>query len=1001
MAVALSEFWTRLVRNGVTDASGCKRYAAGYAEKTGGLPPDDAVSLAKYLVKTGALTPFQAKSLLGSEAVPILHGRYLQTALAAAVPLSRWLPVVRQEAGSAKPAVGVLFRTTPEQLSGGRDQWVAAHAGVTSDTLQSIELDSVDDNIVVYSPLPSGASLSASLKAGAKLSPKKACEIAIAVCDALAALHASSLWHGEVRTDRVWIGKDGSVRLLRDPSGPAVSPQLENPFAWLDRSESPTAYAAPELTDPSAACSAASDIYSLGCLIYRLVIGELPFSADSPAEMMSQHATVTPAPIAAAVAAGESGDPLLRVVAFAMARNPASRFATVSQFADALRATATMIESAAAEPAAAEPTSSSRPVVTETVAPALLTPTPAPAPAPAIRTQSEAESAETPVVAIDRDDSPASQSHAPPVAVSEPSEPDSSPSLPRRRRRKRKSNKAPFILGGLCVAVLMLMIMLLVGGTGKQQTVTKKRTRPPVPDRVPSVTGASRNSETKQPAKSAGVQTPSDTLGYQVVDDDRLLWLPPFATETSAPLSMLPPGPAVIVSVNLASLRSNPKGALFLDSLAPDLQGLLDQSVARAKVPIEKMNRLSMAMHKGKEGWPEVSLAVTLREPTPLDSLVKAWDVSASRTPEGVTLYAGDEVDSDAYFVGDVDANGNRVTAFAVASIARTKEVAENAGANILLPRSMQSLWDATSAETDFVVIATPNFLFADARNLLLDGAPRLVAPLKSFLIPNVAAAMMLAHFDDERLYAEVRLSPSGGISEASLMKHLNEAVDATPQWAKDFVLDAVPDSSWRLLANQLPAMMSFLSRYARYGVADRAAIGNAYLPADAASQITLATLFAINTTGNATGVVAATASKKTLTVEELLSQKMSVTFEQESLEFGIDIIAEQFAAFLPEGTEVPPMRIIGGDLQKMGITQNQQIRGFAKKDMPFRQVLTDLLLGANPDKTATGSHDAKQALVWVVADDPTRPGKKELLVTTRQAAEGKYELPAEFVLQP
>src|SRR5690606_371047 len=113
-----------------------------------------------------------------------------------------------------------------------------------------------------------------------------------------------------------------------------------------------------------------------------------------------------------------------------------------------------------------------------------------------------------------------------------------------------------------------------------------------------------------------------DTLGYQVVDDDRLLWLPPFATETSAPLSMLPPGPAVIVSVNFNTLRSNPKGALFLDSLAPDLQGLLDQSVARAKVPIDKMDRLSIAMHKGKEGWPEVSLAVTLREPTALDSLL-------------------------------------------------------------------------------------------------------------------------------------------------------------------------------------------------------------------------------------------------------------------------------------------------------------------------------------------------------------------------------------------
>ncbi|MFG0261558.1 MAG: serine/threonine protein kinase, partial [Novipirellula sp. JB048] len=544
-------------------------------------------------------------------------------------------------------------------------------------------------------------------------------------------------------------------------------------------------------------------------------------------------------------------------------------------------------------------------------------------------------------------------------------------------------------------------IMLLVGGPAKQQTVATKRTRPVVPDRIPAVTSSSRDAAAKQPPKSTKVPPPADTFGYQVVDDDRLLWLPPLATESPAPLSMLPPGPAVIVSANFASLRSNPQGASFLDALAPDLQGLFDQAVARAKVPMDEIERLTIAMHKGEASWPEISLAVTLREPTPLAALLQAWDVSASRTPDGATLYAGDEVDSDAYFVGDVDASEPRVSTFAVASIERAKEVAENGGGTILLPRSMQSLWDATSPETHFVILATPNFLFADGRNLLLEGAPRLAAPLKSLLIPHVAGAMLLAHFDDQRFYTEVRLSPSGGISDASLMKQLKEAVEAMPRWAENFVLEAVPDPSWRLLANQLPAMMNFVRNHARFGVADQAAVGNAYLPADAVAQLTLATLFAANTTANAAASVAATVPPKDFTLEELLAQKMSVTFDQESLEFGVNIIAEQFAASLPAGTEVPPMRIIGGDLQKMGITQNQQIRGFAKKDLPFRQVLTDLLLGANPDKTATGSHDEKQALIWVVAEDPARPGKQELLITTRQAAEGKYELPAEFVLQP
>ncbi|WP_442508019.1 protein kinase domain-containing protein [Novipirellula sp. SH528] len=1084
MTVALSEFWARLVRNGVTDAAGCKRFAVGYADKSGGLPPADSVSLAKFLVKSGELTQYQAKSLLVSEVVNLRQGRYLQTDAAAAAPLSRWLPVVRQEVegGSVNERSsgreGVLFCPSPEQLGGGRDQWVATHAGVDQPTLQSIEVDSVEDRVVIFSSLPSGGVLSEALKKRPKLKAKRVCEIGIAVCDALTALHAGSLWHGDVRADRVWVGNDGSIRLLRDPSGPAVSPTMANPYSWLDLLESPTAYAAPELADPATPCSAATDIYSLGCLICRLVIGKMPFEAATAEEMMSLHASQIPKPLAEAVAAGEAGDPLLRVVAFALAKNPQSRFANITQFGDALRATATMIESAAPTVAKTdEPPQQQKapsppiapPVTTQTpdiqVAPEKPPVSPPAAPqssgttqkAPAIATSGdvkakksirgdkrEAKAVETPIPSASVKPVPtkpaspesASPDPAPPqsdasaavtpepvasevtaqsivVSTSDtassgtaketaapplPPPESESPPPPKRRRRKKKSNKAPLILGGLSVAVLMLVIMLLVGGPGKSTTVVKKRERPPIPARIPSVSGGGGDSQT---APSKRPPTPADTMGYQVVEDDRLLWLPPFAAEDPAPLVMLPLGPSMVMTVNLASLRANPSGSGFLDSLAPDIAGLLDQSAARAKVAVEKMDRLSIAMHKGKDGWPEVSLAVTLSEPVALDTLTKAWDVSASRTPDGATLYAGDEVGSDAYFVGDVESADNKVSRFSVSSIARAKEVAENGGATILLPRSMQMLWDATSSETDFAVIATPNFLFADARNLLDMGAPRLVSPLKTFLIPDVAAAMFLADFDDSRIYTEVRLSPSGGIGEATLMQNLKQAIEAMPQWAKNFVLDAVPDSSWRLLANQLPAMMDFVSSYSRYGVADQAAIGNAYLPADAASQITLATLFAINTTGNAGASVAATPSKKTFTLDELLAEKMSVSFDQESLEFGINIIAEQFAASLPDGTEVPPMRIVGGDLQKMGITQNQQIRGFTKKDMPFRQVLTDLLLGANPDKTATGSHDVKQALIWVVADDPNRAGKKELLITTRQAAEGKYELPAEFVVTP
>ena len=158
--------------------------------------------------------------------------------------------------------------------------------------------------------------------------------------------------------------------------------------------------------------------------------------------------------------------------------------------------------------------------------------------------------------------------------------------------------------------------------------------------------------------------------------------------------------------------------------------------------------------------------------------------------------------------------------------------------------------------------------------------------------------------------------------------------------------------------------------------------------------------MLALNTPEGGVATAGVPAPKKQLSIEELLNRKMSVTFEQESLEFAIDNIVTAYERDLPSGSKLPNIRIVGGDLQLMGITQNQQVRNFNQTNISLRKVLTELVRLANPDKTATGPNDEKQALIWVVADDATKPGAKEILVTTRSAAEGKYELPPEFKLE-
>ncbi len=472
--------------------------------------------------------------------------------------------------------------------------------------------------------------------------------------------------------------------------------------------------------------------------------------------------------------------------------------------------------------------------------------------------------------------------------------------------------------------------------------------------------------------------------------------------------------------MRLARWIESPAGRRIIEAFTPELPELIESVRGRTGIDAASIRRLSLALHPGRSGWPEVSLAVELEQPRPLDELLGRWKAAQARTPDGQTIYVGEEPDDDAFYVrlspsdpsgdgtgnGDTDErvdkdapNGERVVAFAVGSTERIGEVAEFDGDPIPLPQNLDRLWRRASADADFVALCTPNFLFADARALLEQTAPELEEPLKRMLIPDASGWLIAAALTDDALYAETRLLSSGAVSEAELLNRVRDAVERWPQWGESFLLRSVADPSWRLLATRLPSMLRFVGDHARFDVADRAAVANVYLPAEGAAQLGLATLLAANTPASS-GTDRSAPAPDPLTLDEMLQREMSVRFDQESLEFAVQTILGEFARSLPRGTEPPRVEIRGGELEKMGITQNQQVRDFDRSEIPLRQVLTDLVLGANPDRTAAGPADPKQSLVWIVADDPD--GQPMIQITTRQAASDReIELPQEFRESP
>jgi hypothetical protein len=371
----------------------------------------------------------------------------------------------------------------------------------------------------------------------------------------------------------------------------------------------------------------------------------------------------------------------------------------------------------------------------------------------------------------------------------------------RRKRRRRNKNRIPILAGMMVVPMLLLGLAIFLRGRGPEERPPRPRPRPETLRSVPKVTSSRREVPAKPQVETAG--------GYELVDSDRLLWVPPYPADSPPPpLSLLPPGPAGIVSVPVAAVLANPVVEPLLATFDAELSGFLAAAAKRGGVAKEKIRRCTAAFFPGRDGWPEVALSIELTEPMTVQALTETWDAGASPVEGGAYLYVGEDIDGDAYFIGGSESGkpqrDSQVTRFAVGSIDRIREVAETNGAPIPLVRPMQTLWDATSEQSALIALFTPNFLFADGRQMVLQSVPEFRDTLKRYLIPDVAAFSLSIANHDESLYFELREVPSGGATSATLLGSLRESIERWDDWGNEFNLRSVADPSWRLLAIRL-----------------------------------------------------------------------------------------------------------------------------------------------------------------------------------------------------
>ncbi|MFD1531925.1 serine/threonine-protein kinase [Pseudonocardia aurantiaca] len=151
------------------------------------------------------------------------------------------------------------------------------------------------DVLYIAMQLVDGKDLSDVLDGMGALPIEWAVAIGAQIAAVLAAAHAVSLVHRDLKPRNVMLARGGTVRVLDFGVAALLDPEITRVTAAGETVGSP-AYMAPEQLT-SATASPRTDLYALGCVLHEILAGEEVFAAATPAAQMYAHLEREPVPL--------------------------------------------------------------------------------------------------------------------------------------------------------------------------------------------------------------------------------------------------------------------------------------------------------------------------------------------------------------------------------------------------------------------------------------------------------------------------------------------------------------------------------------------------------------------------------------------------------------------------------------------------------------------------------------------------------------------------------
>ena len=595
-----------------------------------------------------------------------------------------------------------------------------------------------------------------------------------------------------------------------------------------------------------------------------------------------------------------------------------------------------------------------------------------------------------------------------------------------QRRQKLRWLQPLLVLAGCLVLGAVFAGLYYYGGQTPFQAGGAAATNSERPVAASTTTSLPPVAARAQPDAEGSIPAVVQTL---ISDDGSTIWETP---TLGAPIDLdfLPAAPKIILYANMKQLLAKSEGQLLLQSMGQPFEELTTSFENAIGLPLADVDQLLISYHQTEQAQYQWFAVVTCSQSR--NDLKAAWgDLTIAKSLDDKPIYEGEAglsyffVDDEAALTNQIDSDETESTdaadsvdsepaevlatqppagapgqpvKFLVGQIELVRSVVD-LGFGYPVAGSIKTLQRSSDRDRDLNLMFLRPSLFNDrGQSWMGDNLSNFNRQL-SELIPDEVQGGMLSYHADGGDYFEVVFDRRVDITAEELETRIQTGIDNRLQNLITLTQRIPPSEYWQALQNRFAGMLSRLSDEFRWSSQDKQLVGNVWLPPMAAHNLIAASELVAAFQRTA---VDPNADRRVVpqTLAELLQAKRDLDIANPP---DLNVLMADLEQEISGDYSGLPFKwrivLLGADLEKDGITKNQRPGPLKLDQKSLAEILTSIVVSANPDKDITGAADPNCKLIWVVAPDPDNSDQQAILITTRAAAKIKsYDLPDPFV---